>query len=675
MTGPRIGVDVGGTFTDVVLAAPDGELTVAKVPSTPADQSEGVLAGVEATDVAVADLERFAHGTTVATNTVLERDGARVVLVTTAGFRDLLVIGRQDRPRLYDQAARRPEPVVARGDVVEVAERVRHDGTVHTSLEEAEVARVVEEVAALAPDAVAISLLFSYAHPEHEQRLADAIAQRLDVPVSRSSDVLPTFREFERTSTTALNAYVAPRMARYLGSLEARLSEAGHEGVVEVQRSGGGTFAARLAARYPVQTLLSGPAAGAWGAAIAGRASGVGDLVAFDMGGTSTDVTLVVDGRPTVSSEGAVGGLPFGVPTMEIHTVGAGGGSVAWRDAGGALRVGPRSAGARPGPASYGHGGTEPTVTDANVHLGRLDPDVLLGGEMPLQPDLATKALERLGAELDLDVDATARGVLRVVEAEMVRALRVVSVEKGHDPRDFVLVPFGGAGSLHQGALARALGCRRVLVPANAGVLSAVGLLAAPVVAELLETRLSPLDDVDVADLQQARRGLEDRARDLLRGQGVTPATVEHAVDLRYRGQAFELTVAAEEAAPSWLAEAFHRAHHERYGWSQDDAPVELVNVRVRCSGPTPDDPVPTIAEGTGRVQPLRTRRLAVDDGEGGVREAEVAVLDRDRLGAGDAFDGPAIVVGRESTCWVEPWQHVDVDAHGALAITERGAA
>ncbi len=671
MSNQEIGVDVGGTFTDVVLRDGDGKLTVGKVPSTPDDQSVGVLDGVREVGTRPADLTRFVHGTTVATNTALERDGARVVLVATKGFPDLLVIGRQDRPSLYDQDARRPEPVVARDDVVEADERVRVDGDVHTPLGDDEVERIVQAVADLSPDAVAISLLFSFLHPEHEQRIAEAIATSLDVPVSRSSDVLPTFREFERTSTTALNAYVAPRMGHYLGNLEARLAEAGHAGTVEVQRSGGGTFAAALAARYPVQTLLSGPAAGAWGAAVAGRASGVDDLVALDMGGTSTDVTLVLGGQPTVTTEGQVDGLPFAVPTMDIHTVGAGGGSIAWQDDGGALRVGPRSSGARPGPCCYGLGGTEPTVTDANVHLGHLDPQTLLGGSMPLQPKLAHEALRSLGDRLGLDVDRAAAGVLRVVEAEMARALRVVSVERGHDPRDLTLVPFGGAGALHQGALARELGFRRVLVPANSGVLSAVGLLAAPVVSEYVTTILRAISpDDDMGEVRRMAKELEERAISTLGDQGVTPERIEHQVDVRYRGQAFELSIGTDDHDAGRLVADFHDAHEERYGYAQREADVELVNVRVRAEGPTPRSPIPTVGSGGGVDGAVRRREALLVDGT----ERDVAILDRTALGAGDRFSGPAVVVGLESTCWVEPWQQAEVDDHGALVLTEAGA-
>jgi N-methylhydantoinase A len=668
-TGPaRLGVDVGGTFTDLVVAD-DAGVRVAKVPSTPHDQAEGIHDGLARLGAAPADLARFAHGTTVATNTVLERDGARVVLVTTAGFRDLLEIGRQDRPSLYDLEARRPAPLVRGGDVVEVAERLAADGTVLTPLTDAEVDRVADAVSELSPEAVAISLLFCFVDDRHERRLAEALTGRLgpDVPVCPSSDVLPTFREYERTSTTALNATVAPRMDRYLTSLERRLRQGGLTAAVEVMRSGGGTFTADVAARYPVNTLLSGPAAGAWGTAALGAAVGATELLAFDMGGTSTDVTLVTGGRPRTTAEGAIDGLPFAVTTTDIHTVGSGGGSIAWRDAGGALRVGPRSAGAVPGPACYGQGGEEPTVTDADVVLGRLPASTALGGHLELRPELAEAAVGRLAEQLGLGLVEAAEGIVRVVEAQMVKAVRVVSVEQGHDPRDFTLVPFGGAGPLHQAAIARELGCASVLVPPNPGVLSALGLLSAPIAVDLVRTRLAPLDAIDPDELDRAWSRLERDARDVLAEQDVTPETVERQADLRYRGQSFELTVAGTTDLGA-LAERFHDAHAGRYGYDQRDEAVELVNVRVRAAGTAPEVPLERVASGRGAdAARIATQDLVVD---GETRPA--AVLDRARLGAGDTVDGPAVVVGLDSTVVVAPRQRGRVDELGCLWLSDR---
>ena len=677
-----LGVDVGGTFTDLVLAGADGT-SVAKVPSTPDDQAAGVLDGVARLDADVARLTRFAHGTTVGTNTVLERDGARTVLVTTAGFCDLLTIGRQDRPHLYRLDARRPAPVVGRGQVVEVDERIGADGTVLRELSDTELTRVVDQVRALAPDAVAVGLLFSFLVPDHEQRLAAALAE-LEVPVTTASGLLPVLREVERTSTAALNAYVAPRLERYLGSLDRQLRGAGLEPSVEVMRSGGGTFTAEVAAREPVHTLLSGPAAGAWGAAALGRATGTADLIAADVGGTSTDVTLIADGRPTTTTDGQIDGQPFAVTTTDIHTIGAGGGSLAWCDAGGALRVGPRSAGAVPGPACYDRGGTEPTVTDANLVLGRLDPDVRLGGTMRMRPELAEAAVGRLADELGLDPVRCAEGIVRVTDAQMSKALRVVSVERGRDPRRFALVPFGGAGPLHQAALAAELGCARVLVPPNPGVLSAQGLLAAPVTVDRARSRVTPADAVTPQWLAEQFASLATDARTVLEEQRVEIASLRRTADLRYRGQAFELEVAVPDDAgsdagvdraslgsgpvePSALIDAFHAAHRERYGYDQRGEDVELVTLRVRVEGPAPTLPLPRLSGGGDVEAATLATREVVADGD----TVRARVLDRSGLGAGAQLRGPAVVVGLDATVWVAPWQAGAVDDHGLLVLEE----
>ena len=667
-TGARVlGVDVGGTFTDLVLASADGT-EVAKVPSTPDDQAAGVLAGIERLDADVRQLTRFAHGTTVATNTVLERDGARTVLITTAGFRDLLAIGRQDRPHLYRLDARRPDPVVGSDETVEAHERVGADGQVVTDLTDEEVARVVAVVRALEPDAIAIALLFGFLRSDHEERLAAAV-EDLGVPVTVASRLLPVLREVERTSTTALNAYVAPRLDRYLGSLAGQLRDAGLRPAVEVMRSGGGTFTAEVAAREPVHTLLSGPAAGAWGAAALGRAAGVTDLIAADVGGTSTDVTLIADGRPTTTTDGAIDQLPFAVTTTDIHTIGAGGGSLAWADAGGALRVGPRSAGAVPGPACYGQGGIEPTVTDANLVLGRLDPDVQLGGSMPLRADLAHEAVGRLAASLGLEPSTCAEGIVRVTDAQMAKALRVVSVERGRDPRRFALVPFGGAGPLHQAALAAALGCPQVLVPPNPGVLSAQGLLAAPVTVDRAQSRLTSADRLERDQLATGFEELAVGARSVLTEQGVEVAAERRTADLRYRGQAFELEVPAE-LEPADLVDTFHTAHAERYGYDQRGEDVELVTLRVRVEGPAPELPLPRRTGGGGVDQArLADHEVRVD---GDVVRA--AVVDRDRLGAGAALRGPLVLLGVDACVWVAPWQAGEVDEHGILVLEEAGS-
>lgn len=659
--GGRLGVDVGGTFTDLVWD--DGErLTVAKVPSTPADQAGGVLSGIDRLGVDVSALERFVHGTTVATNAVLERRGARTVLVTTEGFRDLLEIGRQNRPMLYDLFADRPAPIVPRGLVVEVPERVSAAGEVLRALTDP--AGVADAVRALGPEAVAVCLLFSFARPQHER----AVREALDgLPVSLSSEVLPVFREYERANTTALNAYVAPVLARYLGTLEDRLRSTGLSCGVEVMRSGGGTFSAGLAARLAVHTLLSGPAAGAWGAAAVASAAGYSDVIAFDMGGTSTDVTLIEGGRPGTGGEGRVAGLPFAVTSTDIHTVGAGGGSVAWRDEGGALRVGPRSAGADPGPACYGRGGAEPTVTDAYVLLAHLDPSLLLGGVIALDHRAAADAVASLAEGLGLAPTNCAQGIFRVAEAQVAAALRVVSVERGRDPRRFALMAFGGAGPLHQGPLARELGCEAVIVPRNPGVLAALGLLAAPAAAETVATNVRDLRSVSGGDLEAAWGALESEARRLLAGQGVEEARVSRSADCRYRGQAYELEVEVMHPSPKELSEGFGRAHRDRYGYVHEGEAVEVVNLRVRAEGPPPVVSVGVLPPGMGAATARRGTRVVMVDGE----EVECALYDRDHLGPGDGLSGPAVLSSADSTCLVLGGQRAEVDDLGNLVIRE----
>jgi N-methylhydantoinase A len=667
--GAGVGVDVGGTFTDVVVTDPaSGRLHVAKVPSTPADQAAGVLAGLERAGADPAAIGRFVHGTTVATNAVLERRGARTVLVVTEGFRDLLEIARQTRPKLYDLFADRPAPLVPRSLVVEAPERIAVDGRVVVALEDA--AGVAAAVRALAPGSVAVCFLHAFVRPEHERAVAEALEggggpETLDVSVS--SEILPVFREYERASTTVLNAYVAPAMRTYLGALAEALGERGLPVPVEVVRSGGGTFDAALAARFPVHTLLSGPAAGAWGAATLAGLAGCPDAIAFDMGGTSTDVTLIEGGRPRRTSEGSIDGLPFGVAATDIHTIGSGGGSVAWRDEGGSLRVGPRSAGAVPGPACYGSGGLDATVTDAFMGLGMLDERSPLGGSLELDPAAAAAAIARLASEFGLAPRSCADGILRVVEAQVTKALRVVSVERGKDPRGFALLPFGGAGPLLQGPLSRALGSSRVILPRSPGVLSALGLLTAPMAVDLARTRLTPLEGADPAMLDAVWRQLHAHADGLLADQGSVGGRSERSADCRYVGQAFELEVPAPDPDPGTLTEAFHRAHRERYGYEQRGTAVEVVTLRIRAEDAGRGFDLPTVPDGRGAASARAGERLVV------IGDADVTcpVYRRDGLGAGDRLNGPALLTAVDSTCLVLPGQRGEVDGFGTMILEE----
>jgi N-methylhydantoinase A/oxoprolinase/acetone carboxylase beta subunit len=609
-----LGVDVGGTFTDAVLVA-GGAVVTAKSPTTPADQSAGVLAAVEQVLLRAgaepADVTAFAHGMTVATNALLEERVARTVLVATEGFTDVVELGRQARADLYRLCAARPAPLVPPARRVPAPERMTPDGVLR-ALDPGAADRVAAAVAAHDPEAVAVCLLHADRHPAHERAIGDALAAALPgVHVSLSHEVVGTFREYERAATTEVDAALSPLLARYLGRLVERCAAAGLP-APRIMQSGGGLADPALAAAHAVLTVLSGPAGGAAAAALVAAQTGAPDLLCFDLGGTSCDVCVVEGGRVRETGGREVGGRPLALPMVDIHTVGAGGGSVAWRDSGGALRVGPRSAGADPGPAAYGRGGTEPTVTDAHVVLGHLAGE--LSG-VPLDRDAAVRAIGTLG--LGDDVRAAAEGVLRVADAEMVRALRVMTVERGVDPRGFALLAFGGAGGLHACAIAAELGIRRVLVPRAGGVLSALGLAAADRTAQVQRTVLGRAQDA---------AGLAAAARDRL-GAG-DAAEVELAYDCRYRGQSHELTVGDPADFPA--------VHEERYGYRDDDGDVQVVTVRATARVP---GPAVTLAAG-------------------------------DELPPGTRVTGPDVLRLPESTVRVPPGWTGTVDATGTLELT-----
>ena len=668
----RVGVDVGGTFTDVVVAR-DGGVRTYKVPSTPDAPEEGVLDGLEA---AVADrldpagVEFFAHGTTVATNALLERTWAEAGLVTTEGFRDALEIGRQTRPSLYDVDAEKPDPVVPRDRRFEVSGRLDERGRELEPLAEDAVRSVAEELREQRVDSVAVSLLFAFENPDHERRVARTLREELDVPVSRSSEVLPEIREYERTLATAVNAALAPVMEGYVGALESGLAEAGVPTDLKIMASNGGTISARAARDRPVDTLLSGPAAGVQGAAHVAGAAGLDNIVTLDMGGTSCDVAIVRDGEPTISTEQAVGDYPVSVPMVDVHTIGAGGGSVAWVDAGDALRVGPRSAGADPGPICYGRGGTRPTVTDAHLLLGRLDPGAFFDGDDPPVEAVREGVAREVADPLGMDVEAAAQGVLDVANANMERALRVVSVERGHDPREFGLVAYGGAGPLHACRLAAELDVPRVLIPPTAGVLSALGLLISDTVYDYGTTMVRPFDAVDPDTVAEPLDRFRREGRERLASEGFDPGErrFERSLDLRYAGQSFDLRVpvpdgAVDETVLATAAERFHALHERRYGHASPGEPLELVAVRLRAVGAVEPPALAPPAEG-GPASPVERREVTF---EGEIHGTPV--YRRDDLTAATAFDGPALVEGSESTAVVHPGQHATVDEDGNLVV------
>jgi N-methylhydantoinase A len=654
-----LGVDVGGTFTDAVVLR-GGSLHAGKAPTTPADQSDGVIAAVaqalERARAEPSEVARFAHGMTVGTNALLEERGARTALVTTAGFEDVIEIARQSRPELYRLCRDRPPPLVPRELRIGVDERIAPEGVV-TPLGGEAVERAVRRVAESGVESVAVCLLHSYLDPSHERRIADAISERCpNVHVSSSHEVVALFREYERTSTTVIDAYLSPLLGRYLGRLATRAT-AGGLPEPEVMQSNGGLAPGARAALHAAWTVLSGPAGGAVGAARIGELCGERDVISFDMGGTSCDVAVVDGGTIRETPQRMIGGRVLQLPMVDVHTVGAGGGSIGWADAGGALRVGPASAGADPGPACYGRGGTEPTVTDANLILGYLDPDAALAGGVRLDADAAERALSGLGATLGLTVDETAAGIVRVADQEMLRALRVVTVERGVDPRRYALVAFGGAGPMHAARLADELGIARILCPRAAGVLSALGLVASDPRRDVARSVLLAGAELNEDRLAAIVAGLAGEARAELE-----QARLEVTYDIRYRGQAFELPVrGGERPKPHELRATFERAHEERYGYSDAEAEIEVVNVRVAAVAPGPAVELPSA---TPSQPPARTSRRAVFDG--GTLEATVL---RGEPRAGEEVEGPAICALPEATLVIPPRWRAAVVPNGTFVL------
>jgi N-methylhydantoinase A len=649
-----LGVDVGGTFTDAVLF--DGErLHTAKLPTTPDDQSRAVIAAVEAVieraGAESADVEAFAHGMTVGTNALLEERGARTALIATRGFGDVLEIARQDRPQLYRLCAPKPAPLVEEGLRFEAAERTGPQGVIEPLAAE-EPARLAELIRDSGAEAVAICLLFSYLDPAHEQRLAEHLRSELPgVHVSASHEVLPRFREYERCSTTAIDAYLSPLLGRYLGRLGEAASSAGLPQPL-VMRSSGGVASAEEAARAGAWSVLSGPAGGAVGAGLLAQLSGDGNALGFDMGGTSCDVCVVEGGEVKRTDSRTIAGRVIQLPMVDVHTVGAGGGSIGWRDSGGALRVGPQSAGADPGPAAYGRGGSEPTVTDANLLLGRLAADSKLAGEVSLNASAAADAVDALAASLGLDRLETAEGILRIANQEMVRALRVVTVERGIDPRGFALLPFGGAGPMHAAAIAAELEIERILCPRAGGVLSALGLCASDRRQDTARTVMLSGEELSA---ERVAAAVEELIDGLPGGEEAEPEVI---YEMRYAGQAFELPVSGSTRPdPADLAERFAAAHEQLYGHRDPEAEVVLVHIRLAMITPGAR-PRPRAA--AGRLE--RGSRPVRFDGEW----VETPVL-RGEPGAATPAEGPLVFELPESTLVIPPDWVIEVDDAGTI--------
>jgi N-methylhydantoinase A len=652
-----LGVDIGGTFTDFVLVN-ERALRLYKRPSTPADPGTAVIAGIDEVGWRPGEV---VHGSTVATNALLERKGAKTGLIATRGFADVIEIGRQTRPGLYDLEPWRPPPVVPRELRVEVDERVSARGDLLVPLSEDAAREAMRVLVAAGAESVAIALLFSFLRPEHE-RMVSRAARRAGLHVSASVDVLPEYREFERTSTTLVNAYVAPVMERYLTSLDRALRARGARRL-RVMLSSGGSADPRMAGRYAARTLLSGPAAGVVGAFAIARTAGFRDVITFDMGGTSTDVALCPGSLPT-STETVIDGYPVRTPAVDVRTVGAGGGSIARIDAGGALRVGPESAGADPGPACYGRG-DRPTVTDAHVVLGHIPPGHFLGGRMALDVPAALRAVNRLSHVFGDDAIAAAAAILEVADVSMERAVRAVSVERGHDPRSYTLVAFGGAGPMHGCTLAERLDIPRVLVPAFPGVLCAYGAAVADELRDYSRARLAPVDPRRMRSLErlleQDFARMERRAR-----RELAPARpgFERALDLRYTGQSYELTTPVASSLEATVRR-FHRLHRQRYGHAEPGAPVEIVAVRLRARvrrrpvAPPAIDPAPAAAA------PAPAARQRAWFG----RWADATVYERAALLAGHMLRGPAIVCQMDATTLIPPGWRGHVDRFGNLVL------
>jgi len=684
-----LGVDVGGTFTDLVYAdSASGETVIHKVPTTPHDPSEGVLSGIRqmadnlAVDVGAVD--HVFHGTTTATNAILEHDGAKAGMITTEGYRDVIHIGRHQRPQHYSIMQEVPwqdRPLIRRRYRKTVAERlVPPTGEALVPLAEDDVRAAARQLKQDGVEAIAVCFLFSYLNSAHEDRAKEIVLEEYpDCFVSTSSAVSPQFREFERFTTTAMNAFVGPKVRDYVSRLDARLKEAGLKAELHIMGSNGGVSTAAMVSDRPVMTLLSGPAAGVLGGAWAGSLSGRDHLITLDIGGTSADIAIINHGSFTEATarDTSIAGFPLMVPMIDIHTIGAGGGSIAYRDQGGAFQVGPASAGAVPGPAAYGRGGTSPTVTDANVVLGRLAIGNFLGGDMTLDADAARKVIGDLASELGLDELATAEGVLTIVNANMANAIRSRTVQKGLDPREFTLVAFGGGGPMHAADVAASLGIPEVIVPPSPGITSAIGLLTTDLKYESLRTAFQVSDNVDLARVNADFAVMESDLTDQLATDGFAKddCRFERAADLRYVGQGYELRVSVpvgslDSAALDGLFKEFERRHENEYGHLFPDSPIEIVNLRLTGVGDMPKIERPKVSAGGALAEAvLRTGRCVFRTQEG-LQEFDTLFCRREALPLDEEVAGPAIILQKDTTVLVRPQDKIRADAGGNLILT-----
>jgi N-methylhydantoinase A len=681
-----VAVDIGGTFSDLVsLDTETGEIKNAKVASTPPTFIDGVINALDKVGIDPVEMAVFKHGSTIATNAIIQRRGAKTALVTTEGFRDVLGAARADRTDHFDLSSIERPPLIPRRDVIGVTERVDFEGNARIELDEGSVKRAVELLEKRDVEAVGVVFLNSFMNPDHEYRTMEAIREALpDVYACCSYDILPELKEFERTSTTVVNAYLGPIVDRYLASLTERLDEWGFENETLIIHSGGGVMSLKAARRLPARTCMSGPAGGAVGAAYIGSLAGHPNLISFDMGGTSCDVALIANGEPGHQAGWKIEHkIPVQFPAIDVSTIGAGGGTIAWIDRGGTLRSGPQSAGATPGPAAYGSGGEEPTNTDANLVLGRLDPDQFLGGDFALSPELAEKAVSSKVAEpLGMSLEEAAEGMLRVSNENMVEALRLISVERGNDPRDYTLIAFGGAGPLHAAHSAAEMNIPTVLVPRSPGLASAFGQLRVEIRDDTQRPLLTKHDDLVPGELERAFAELEDEAREMLTSEGLAAEAIElrRSVDVKYYQQTSYLNLPVpdreiDQAVVDELVERFLKRHEDEFGYSVglEFTSVEFVNARLTALGPAPvgelrrDDSTGEAADAV-----VETRSVHFGEADGWV---DSKIYDREKLLPGATFEGPAIVQEADSTTLVPPGASAEVDEYRNMVIDVRGVA
>lgn len=677
----RLGVDTGGTFTDLCLMdEASGKVEVAKVSSTPSDPALAIINGL---NKLIADrslnpeeVSFLIHGTTVATNALLEGKGAPTALITTAGFKDVLLIGRQNRPHIYDSRVRRPTPIVPRNLCYGASERILYTGEIVKPLDLSDARSIIEDIKGKGIVSIAVCLIHSYANPVHEQQIKSLIREiHPRAFVTLSSEILPEFREYERTSTTCINAYVMPRVNAYVAHLEEMLKDVGVASELYIMQSNGGVITAEMAREASARTALSGPAGGALTGVYLSHLLDQPNAITIDMGGTSSDICLIESHEPHLTNEADIEGYPIKLPMIDINTIGAGGGSIAWIDPGGALRVGPVSAGAVPGPVCYGRGGTEPTVTDANAVLGRINPGYLLGGEMSIDRDRAAEVLEaRIAKPLGIDLLKAAEGIIAVVNANMIRGIRRVSVERGFDPRDFALVPFGGAGPLHGVELAQALNMTRVIIPTHPGIASAFGMLSADVRHDYVRTFISNAGSMNPAAVASIFSGMEAQASKQLAREGFTGDVVvlSRSADMRYLGQSYELPVPVpgggiDREVIDSVVDQFHKSHERAYGYSRQGEAVEFVNLRLVALGKLPETIAESGKSGTGASpEPIGHRPVYFAG-----KEYRTPVYNRDRIPRGRSIRGPAVVEQLDSTIVIPPGFQGEIEPMGNMLITE----